>query len=222
VETYPNFGTAALNKAFVSNWIQLFSDSVKSAIGVRPIIYENTSGATTYFTPAVEGEHQLWEASWKGNGTVSPPTQASTPGWPPWTFWQWSDGADAIATANQVPGTVVSVDRDVFAGTTAQLNALLVHNVAGDYNHDGVVDAADYVVWRSSLGSAVNLAADGNNDEVVNQADYTFWRSHLGATSGSGSGSDLGAQGGVPEPTALMLFAFGGIAMASRRRTHRA
>ena len=73
--------------------------------------------------------HRRWRAStlgshWKGNGTVSPPTQSNAPSWPLWTFWQWSDGADSIAQASQVPGTSVSVDRDVYAGTTAQLNAL--------------------------------------------------------------------------------------------------
>ena len=101
------------------------------------------------------------------------------------------------------PGSrhVVSVDRDVFAGTTAQLNALLVHTVPGDYNHNGVVDMADYIVWRNTAGSIVNLAADGNNNQVVDAGDYTFWRSHFGQTSGSGAGSgaDL-SQSSVPEP----------------------
>jgi lysozyme len=212
VETFPSFGTTALNKAFVSNWLQLFSDSVKNAIGVRPIVYTSTSTAKTYFTSAVAGEHQLWEANWKGNGTVSPPTQITSPTWPLWTFWQWSDGADSIAQASQVPGTVVSVDRDVFAGTTAQLNALLVHDVPGDYNHNGVVDMADYVVWRDTAGSIVNLAADGNNNQVVDAGDYTFWRSHFGQTAGSGSGSgaDL-SQSPVPEPCTAILFATGAL-----------
>ena len=36
--------------------------------------------------------------------------------------------------------------------------------LAGDYNLDGIVDAADYVVWRKTLGqSGTDLAADGNN-----------------------------------------------------------
>ena len=46
VETFPSFGTTALNKAFVSNWIQLFSDSVKNAIGVRPMIYTSSRPPT--------------------------------------------------------------------------------------------------------------------------------------------------------------------------------
>ena len=35
----------------------------------------------------------------------------------------------------------------------------------GDYNSDHYVNAADYVVWRDSLGkTGVNLTADGNGD----------------------------------------------------------
>jgi GH25 family lysozyme M1 (1,4-beta-N-acetylmuramidase) len=210
METWPTgLPTIALQKTFVSNWLQLFSDTVKSAIGVRPIVYTSTSAANTYFTPTVAAEHQLWEAVWKGTGTTSPPTTSNTPNWPAWQFWQWSDGADSIAQADQVPGTSVSVDRDVYVGSARTLSSLLIHNVPGDYNHNGVVDAADYVVWRSSLGSTVNLAADGNNDEVVNQADYTFWRSHLGATAGSGA--ELGSGSAVPEPASTLLLACGAL-----------
>jgi GH25 family lysozyme M1 (1,4-beta-N-acetylmuramidase) len=220
METWPStLPTLALQKTFVSNWLQLFSDTVKSAIGVRPIIYTGESAANTYFTPTVAGEHQLWEAWWKGNGTVSPPTQGNTPSWPLWTFWQWSDGADTIAENSQVPGTSVSVDRDVFAGTMAQLTSLLVHNVPGDYNHDGVVNMGDYIVWRDTLGSSVNLAADGNNNELVDSGDYTFWRSHFGQTSGSGSGSGADLMpGSVPEPSAVLLLGVGTMIGLSRRR----
>lgn len=219
VETFPSFGSTTLNRSFVSNWLQLFSDSVQNAIGVRPMIYTSESSANTYFTSTVAGEHKFWEAWWKETGTTSPPLQSNTPSWPLWTFWQWSDGADSIAEASQVPGTSVSVDRDVFAGTTAQLNALLVHDVPGDYNHGGVVDMGDYLVWRNSVGSSVNLAADGNNNQIVDAGDYTFWRQHYGQTSGSGSGSgsDL-SSGSVPEPCTAFLLGVGSLLAISRRR----
>ena len=51
----------------------------------------------------------------------------------------------------------------------------------GDYNHNGIVDAADYTVWRDSFGqSGSNLAADGDHDGVVDSADLghlvrQFW-----------------------------------------------
>lgn len=58
----------------------------------------------------------------------------------------------------------------------------------GDYNFDGIVDAADYSVWRDTLGSTTDLRADasgptvGTPNGIVDQADYTFWKSHFGNT----------------------------------------
>lgn len=81
--------------------------------------------------------------------------------------------------------------------------------LAGDYNLNGVVDAADYVLWRKTLGqTGAGLAADGSGptvgtpNGVVDQADYAFWRSNFGAVgvpngglgSGSGGGEGVGSQ----------------------------
>jgi hypothetical protein len=80
--------------------------------------------------------------------------------------------------------------------------------VPGDYNNDGVVDAADYTVWRDTLGqSGSGLAADGTGpggtpDGIVDGLDYQFWSDHFGATT-PGSGSGSGAT--VPEPSTCLL-----------------
>jgi autotransporter-associated beta strand protein len=52
----------------------------------------------------------------------------------------------------------------------------------GDFNRDGTVNAADYSVWRNSLGSSTVMAADGNGDNLVNQDDYAIWKNHFGLT----------------------------------------
>jgi hypothetical protein len=56
----------------------------------------------------------------------------------------------------------------------------------GDYNRDGCVDAADYTVWRDTLGLTVPIytGADGNGDGVIDQADYLLWRSNFGSCGG--------------------------------------
>ena len=62
------------------------------------------------------------------------------------------------------------------------LDAVSVVDVAqelGDYNHNGVVDAADYTVWRDSLGSTTNLAADGNSNGMIDAGDYGIWKTEL-------------------------------------------
>jgi hypothetical protein len=95
--------------------------------------------------------------------------------------------------------------------------------VAGDYNGNGFVDAADYTIWRDTLGSTSDLRANGDNTgasaNVIDQADYTFWKTKFGATSGSGALSS----GAVPEPASAVLLLVGGICWwgAKRARTAR-
>lgn len=73
--------------------------------------------------------------------------------------------------------------------------------LAGDYNANGVVDAADYTIWRDSRGqTGTGLAADGNNDGVVNDADYLVWKNGFGAAA-----SRAGDAGAVPEPGTFWL-----------------
>jgi hypothetical protein len=81
----------------------------------------------------------------------------------------------------------------------------------GDFNGNGKVDAADYIVWRNSLGqTGLALPADGDGNRVVNAADYTIWKSHFGQTPGIGA---------VPEPTTAVLFVFASVLLLSARRT---
>ncbi|MEO0529428.1 MAG: PEP-CTERM sorting domain-containing protein [Planctomycetota bacterium] len=81
----------------------------------------------------------------------------------------------------------------------------------GDFNGDGVVDAADYTVWRDSEGSELLLAADANGDNVVDADDLAIWTANYGSTVG---GSSLA----VPEPTAFALLMLGSLSAAVRRR----
>jgi hypothetical protein len=82
----------------------------------------------------------------------------------------------------------------VYVGTAGTgkfaFNVMLA--LAGDFNHDNVVDAADYVVWRNNNGS---------------QEEYDEWRANFGNTAGSGAaaGVSLSSGSSVPEPTSLFL-----------------
>jgi hypothetical protein len=71
-------------------------------------------------------------------------------------------------------------------------------HLPGDYNVDGYVDTADYVVWRKSLEeSGLGLAADVNNDSIVDSTDYVAWRRNYGLVPLDGSAPS------VPEPAML-------------------
>ena len=65
----------------------------------------------------------------------------------------------------------------------------------GDYNHNNIVDAADYTIWRDKLGQSVALysSADGSGNGIVDAADYNVWRANFGHTPGAGSGSAASA-----------------------------
>jgi Dockerin type I domain len=93
--------------------------------------------------------------------------------------------------------------------------------LSGDYNKDGRVSAADYVVWRNSVGQTGSDAgdhpADGNHDYLVNTADFNVWRSHFGQPASFGVGS--GATITLPEPAAWLLAALASLpALRARKR----
>lgn len=65
----------------------------------------------------------------------------------------------------------------------------------GDYNRDHTVNAADYTLWRNSLGQtglAPYSAADGNGDGQITRNDHSVWKSHFGQTAAA-IGSIAGA-----------------------------
>jgi hypothetical protein len=65
--------------------------------------------------------------------------------------------------------------------------------VSGDYNNDGVVNAADYTMWRDALGTSTTLPNDTTPGSVV-QADYNVWVANYGQSASAATA--------VPEPAA--------------------
>jgi hypothetical protein len=83
--------------------------------------------------------------------------------------------------------------------------------VTGDYNGNGVVDAADYVLWRNTLNqTGTGLAADGNTNDRIDTGDFTIWRSSFG-TRNTATGATAGIVSTgiipVPEPNTALVFA---------------
>jgi hypothetical protein len=73
----------------------------------------------------------------------------------------------------------------------------------GDYNHNNVVDAGDYVIWRRTLGQSASpfgSGADGSSNGTIDSDDYTFWRARFGNPVGSGAGL-----ASIPEPSTIPL-----------------
>ena len=60
-----------------------------------------------------------------------------------------------------------------------------------DFNGDGTVDAADFVVWRKNNGMSVapGTLGDADFNGQVNDDDYQIWRVQFGTSPGAASGA---------------------------------
>jgi hypothetical protein len=86
--------------------------------------------------------------------------------------------------------------------------------LVGDYNRNDTVDAADYVLWRKTVGAtgAPFFGADGNGNGDVGQADHGVWRTHFaeslpgaGAGASNATSQELTAATSVPSEVAMLM-----------------
>ena len=134
------------------------------------------------------------------------------------------DGAASGAFDGLDEGAVLERRGDVNLVITYQggdgNDVALFTTLAGDFNRDGVVDAADYLVWRENLGraeTAIGSAGDGQNG--VDAGDLTVWRSNYGRTAETASSTTTSTR--VPEPSSLVPCALLiATAQAARWRSH--
>lgn len=126
-------------------------------------------------------------------------------------------GAHVFATYGSLLGSMFadvvdlpsgfSIDYNYSGGNQIALVGAPDPALAGDFNDDGIVDAADYVWWR---------------DRNAEASQYQVWRNDFGgSTTGSGAaeGAKLSANA-VPEPAALSMCGLL-LAMIALKRTHR-
>ena len=127
------------------------------------------------------------------------------------------------------PGSVLLTNNQ---GTNSSLSVLInpnaarVSTLAGDYNANGMVDAADYTVWRDSndmVGITPGALGDGTTtgdllgvpDGNVDEWDFEFWRANFGNVLGTGNGQARVTT--VPEPACWLMLLLGMAAVLSRR-----
>ena len=126
-----------------------------------------------------------------------------------------TDASNVFSEKRAIWSGELGVDSPVsFPRTFAHIHEFVFIPVTpGDYNRDGVVDAADYVVWHKGLGT------------TYTQTDYDAWRANFGQTIGSGAaGYPLGASADplsipVPEPATLTLLIMAMVVHYARRRS---
>jgi len=134
-------------------------------------------------------------------------------------IWQWgmpgSDGSlwniDPTLPANQPNNVPLGQWLSSYVQTATMPQA-------GDYNRDGSVDAADYTLWRDTMGQFVaNFnAADGSASGVIDAEDFEVWKVNFSAGS-----SGAASRAAVPEPASGFVAAMLTLSVpliAARRR----
>jgi hypothetical protein len=123
----------------------------------------------------------------------------------------WMHNRDMVATINNLSPQADNILYVQFVGSNGDLgylNDLQIEGVAtelvGDYNANGTVDAADYVLWRD------NPTAHGGDP-----AGYNTWRENFGKTLAGGAVVDGSA---IPEPSAFMLAMIAVVGLLPIRR----
>jgi hypothetical protein len=129
-----------------------------------------------------------------------------------------ADNGIAILTTGTADGWQIHTNGSLTQNARPRLvvlsgNVAAVPGLSGDYNENGVVDAADYVVWRENLNQSVSLPND-TTPGTVTQADYSVWRVNFGKMSSG----PLGSGAAVPEPGTWLLAILAAVMVASRRR----
>lgn len=106
---------------------------------------------------------------------------------------------------------------DAIRGGVLFTEALTVAGIPGDFNNNGVVDLADYTVWRDNLGASAETALSGNGDGVggVDVGDYQLWKNSFSSSAASAALSPSVASAAVPEPASLLMFLTGMVAVAA-------
>jgi hypothetical protein len=132
----------------------------------------------------------------------------------------WMHNRDQVATIGNLAPQADNILYVEFVGETGNLgylNDMQIEGIAapginGDYNDNGAVDAADYVIWRKHQGTTTTLPNDPHGG-TIGAAQYNTWRANFGMGGGAAAN---GAP--VPEPTSWMMAALLAVVLSAIQR----
>jgi len=107
---------------------------------------------------------------------------------PPYNFDLTQEGTYDFELVARRPGSQIPLAQTTMRVIVSSPPPSLL----GDYNQDGTVDAADYVLWRKN--------------DINSQQGYDDWRANFGQTLVAAS-----TAAASPEPTSLALLLIGGL-----------
>jgi hypothetical protein len=108
------------------------------------------------------------------------------------TFNLINEGPFIAGDGLAIAGNIIHAN-NVREGWVIYLDPIAI--LPGDFNHDGTVDAADYIVWRKGFATGTYM-----------QTDYDLWRANFGATAdGAAAAANSPITPAIPEPMSATL-----------------
>jgi hypothetical protein len=89
-------------------------------------------------------------------------------------------------------------------------------DLPGDYNNDGSVDAADYVVWRDNQGTTNTLSNDPLGG-TIDGRQFDQWRANFGAMAGTPATATATSHA-APEPASWLMLVVAVLVLVARTR----
>jgi hypothetical protein len=201
-----------LNYIPVSQWPSLNNSSPGDTIAIwesysdyntEPVIdsgrtHENAIAAVSYNVlagqgwPTVNNQSSIYLNNLSGDPNVG-------------TNWRRAGSAGDTLSHQASPIFDATIDHEGGdVGSPGFAPGVIVTQTLGDYNDDGTVDAADYVMWQKLIGMTSTLPNDPYAGTTIGQQQYATWSENFGR-SGAGSGGHRV----VPEPARVVLLAVG-------------
>jgi hypothetical protein len=206
VSVDPATGMAALKNdspyTVVLDGYSIYSDSGSLVPGTWSSLDDQNVSGWEEAAPTANALAEL-----KANGTLTlPPGTGFGLGTPFKTVGATQDLRLEYLTPGQNNSTLGQVIYGPFTVPPPPTGGLI-----GDYNNNGVVDAADYVLWRNG-GPLMNDSTPAG----VGPEDYNVWRENFGKTATPGSA----AAAAVPEPSTFVLLCLVAAARVFCTRRH--
>ena len=118
-------------------------------------------------------------------------------------------------SGNPNPTPLYDYNEMMYRLDLATIPSLVAPTLLGDYNGNGIVDAADYTAWRDAISIGGVYLLNDSTPGTVDESDFVYWRQHFGDTANAGT-----AASAVPEPSTMLLIVVA-VGTAWRKVRHR-
>jgi hypothetical protein len=197
--------SAALTRGPAFDGIQLFSHIAQTGADFVGTTSSN-GNIEVHSTRLADGRIGLLIANLNSSGTANVSVNISGAALgQSGTTWLYGVNQTTPLTTSLMTGLGSSFTLNVPFQSVLAVLVNAAPSLPGDFNQDGIVNAADYVTWQNGLGAAYS------------QGDYDIWRAHFGETLSAGMATSFT----VPEPSPQIVCLMGMTALCVYRKSNR-